>query len=58
MSALYPESEKESDMMSVIFCDVTPCGSCKTDISEEPTASNIRVKRIGDLVTALAITSN
>jgi hypothetical protein len=36
--------------------DVTPCGSCKKDVSEELSAS-IRVTRIGVLGTTLAVTS-
>jgi hypothetical protein len=38
--------------------DVMPCGSCNTDVSEEPSASIIRVTRIDELGTTLAITSN
>jgi hypothetical protein len=30
-------------MKNIVFWDVTPCGSCKTDVSEEPSASFIRV---------------
>jgi hypothetical protein len=45
-------------MKNVIFCDVTPCGSCKTDVSEELKASFIRVTRIDALGTTLAVTSN
>jgi hypothetical protein len=41
-----------------VFWDVTPCGSCKTDVSEEPSASFIRVTRIGEPGTTLAATSN
>jgi hypothetical protein len=41
-----------------VFWDVTPCGSCKTDVSEELIASFIRVTRIGELGTTLAVTSN
>jgi hypothetical protein len=37
-------------MKSAVFCDVTPCGSCKTDVSEERSACIIRVTRIGDRV--------
>jgi hypothetical protein len=40
-----------------VFWDVTPCGSCKTDVSEELSAF-IRVTRIGELGTTLAVTSN
>jgi hypothetical protein len=45
-------------MNNVVFCDVTPCGSCKSDVSEEFSASFIRVTRIGELGTTLAVTSN
>jgi hypothetical protein len=41
-----------------VFWDVTPCGSCKNDVSEEPSASFIKVTRIGELGTTLAATSN
>jgi hypothetical protein len=44
-------------MKNVIFLDVTPCGSCKTDVSEDHIASIIRVTRICELGT-LAVTSN
>jgi hypothetical protein len=49
-----------------VFWDVTPCGSCKnlrrvatvrTDVSEELSASFIRVIRIGELGTKIAVTS-
>jgi hypothetical protein len=33
-------------MKSVVFWDVMPCDSCKTDVSEELTASIMRVTRI------------
>jgi sulfur relay (sulfurtransferase) DsrC/TusE family protein len=36
--------------------DVTPCGSCKNDISEELSAAFIRVTRIGELGATLTIT--
>jgi hypothetical protein len=32
-------------VMNAVFCDVTPCGSLRTDASEESIASNIRVKK-------------
>jgi hypothetical protein len=38
-------------MKNAVFWDVTLCGSCKTDVSEERIASIIRVARIGALVT-------
>jgi hypothetical protein len=45
-------------MKNGVFWGVTPCGSCKTNASEELSASIIRVTRIGELVTTLAVTSN
>jgi hypothetical protein len=53
-------------MKNGVFWDVTPCGPCKnrrlalvrTDVSEEPGASFIRVTRIGVLGTTLAVTGN
>jgi hypothetical protein len=44
-------------MKNGVFWDVTPCGSCKNRVSEEPSASFIRVTRIGELGTTLAATS-
>jgi hypothetical protein len=44
-------------MKNGVFWVVTPCGSCKTDVSEEPGAS-IRVTKIGELGTIQAATSN
>jgi hypothetical protein len=41
-----------------VFWDVTPCGSVRTDVSEELRASIIRMARIGELGTTLALTSN
>jgi hypothetical protein len=37
-----------------VFGDVTPCGSCKNHVSEELSASFIRVTRICELGTTLA----
>jgi hypothetical protein len=47
-------------MKNPVFWDVTPCGSCKADVSEERSASFIRETRIGELGTtlAVAVTSN
>jgi hypothetical protein len=45
-------------MKNGVFWNITPCGSCKTDVSEELSASFIRVTRIGELGTPLAVTSN
>jgi hypothetical protein len=42
-------------MKDSVFWDVTPCGSCKNDVSEELSASIIRVTRIGALGTTLAV---
>jgi hypothetical protein len=46
-------------MTNVVIWDVTPCGSCKNrcfHVSEELTAFVVRVTRIGDLGTTLAVT--
>jgi hypothetical protein len=45
-------------MKNGVFWDVTPYGSCKNDVSEELSASFIRVTRIDELGTTLAVTSN
>jgi hypothetical protein len=45
-------------MKNGVFWDVTRCGSCKNDVSEELSASFIGVTRIGELGTTLAVTSN
>jgi hypothetical protein len=45
-------------MKNAVLLDVTPCGSCKNRVSEEHSASIIRVTRIGELGTMLAVTSN
>jgi hypothetical protein len=39
-------------MKNVVFCDVTPCGSCKNRLLEELSASIIRVTRIGEQLSA------
>jgi hypothetical protein len=44
-------------MKNAVFWDVTPCGSCTTDVSEERSSSIIRVTRIGELETMLTQTS-
>jgi hypothetical protein len=41
-----------------VFWDVTTCGTCKNRVSEERSTSFIRVARIGELGTTLAVTSN
>jgi hypothetical protein len=45
-------------MKNSVFWDVTPSGSCKNNVSEECITSVIRVERISDLGTAIAVTSN
>jgi hypothetical protein len=45
-------------MMNGVSWDVTPCGSCNNRHPEELSASFIRVTRIGELGTTLALTSN
>jgi hypothetical protein len=45
-------------MKNAIFWDVTPCGSCKTDISEERITSIFRENRTIKLGAALTVTSN
>jgi hypothetical protein len=44
-------------MKNGVFWDVTPCPLVRTDVSEELSAS-IRVTRIGELGTTLAVTRN
>jgi hypothetical protein len=41
-----------------VFWDVTPCGSCKDRVSEELSASFIRVTRTSELGTPLAVIRN
>jgi hypothetical protein len=43
---------------NAVFWDVTPCGCYKRDVSEGCIASIIRLTKIDELGTALAITSN
>jgi hypothetical protein len=45
-------------MNNDVLWDVTPCGSCKNDVSEEFIPFIIRAKRIGAPETTLAVTSN
>jgi hypothetical protein len=45
-------------MKNAVFWDVTQCGSCKTDVSEERIASIICVTRVGEIRTTVAVTSN
>jgi Mn2+/Fe2+ NRAMP family transporter len=42
-------------LKNAIFWDVTLCGLVKTDVSEERSASIIRVTRIGELGRTLAV---
>jgi hypothetical protein len=44
-------------MKNAIFWDVTPCGLVRTVVLEELSASIIKVTRIGELGTTLAVTS-
>jgi hypothetical protein len=43
---------------NAVFWDVTPVALVRTDVSEERIASIIRMTRIGELRTTLAVTSN
>jgi hypothetical protein len=45
-------------MKNVVFWDVTPCALVGTDVSEEHKASIIKVTRIGELGTTLAVASD
>jgi hypothetical protein len=45
-------------MKNGVFWDVMSCGSCKNRVSEELSASIIRMTRIGELGKTLAVTSN
>jgi hypothetical protein len=45
-------------MKNGVFWNVTPFGSCKNPVSEELSSFIIRVTKIGELGTTLAITSN
>jgi hypothetical protein len=45
-------------MKNDVLWDVTPCGSCKNRRFGELSASFIRMTRIGELGTRLALTSN
>jgi hypothetical protein len=44
-------------MKNCVFWNVTPCDFVRTDVSEELSASNIRVTRIGELGITLGISS-
>jgi hypothetical protein len=45
-------------MKNGVFWDVTSCGSLRTDVSEEPSASFIRVTRHGELLTTLVVSDS
>jgi hypothetical protein len=45
-------------MKNAVFWDVTQCGSCRTDVSEECITSIIRMTNIYELGTKLAVTRN
>jgi hypothetical protein len=45
-------------MKNGVFWDVTPSGSCKNRRFEELSASFIRVRRIGELGTTLAVVTH
>jgi hypothetical protein len=45
-------------MKNGVFWNVTPVTFVRTDVSEELSPSFIRVTRIGELGTTLAVTSN
>jgi hypothetical protein len=49
---------KVANIKNVVFWDVTSCGSCKNRSFVGTCTSFIRVTRIGELGTALAVTSN
>jgi hypothetical protein len=44
-----------NNMKNAVFWDVTPCASCKNDVSEERIIPITRVERISELAT-LAVT--
>jgi hypothetical protein len=44
-------------MKNAVFWDVIPCGSVRTDVSDEHIVSTIRLTRIGEPGTSLAVTS-
>jgi hypothetical protein len=45
-------------MKNAIFWDVTPRGSCYNDFPEERIATIIRLERLSELGTTLAVTNN
>jgi hypothetical protein len=44
--------------MNDVFWDITPCAFVRTNVSDELSASLIRVTRIGELGITLGLTSN
>jgi hypothetical protein len=51
-------SEPSDRLKNGVFLDVTLCGSLRTDVLEELSASFVRARRIDELGTTLAVTSN
>jgi hypothetical protein len=45
-------------MKNVVFCDVTPCGFLRKDVSQERSAIFIWLIRIDEVRNILAISSN
>jgi hypothetical protein len=54
---MFKKKTKNFIVKNGVFWDVTPFYSCKTDLSEELSASFIRVTISGELGTTLAVTS-
>jgi hypothetical protein len=52
------EDKRRRNVKNGVFWDVMPVALVRTDVSEEPSASFIRVTRIGELGTTQAATSN
>jgi hypothetical protein len=52
------KKQSASILKNAVFWDVTPCGFVRTDVSEERIASIMREKRIGEIGTTLAVTTN
>jgi hypothetical protein len=44
--------------MNAVFWDIKPRASCRADVSEERSASIIRVTRIDELATTLVVTNS
>jgi hypothetical protein len=58
MSQAAQDSSSTLYSENVVFCDVNLVALVRTDVSEESIASIIRVRRIGELGTAYAVTNN